>query len=208
MAAKAWVYLIRHKWLGTAIAAAIIIVALFILWSYLPKLDKESVSPVISMFAVLVTLSKGVYDVLDKEAEKRKKSEDKKEKILTKLNFGYARYERQDIVLSIYNDGSTPLDIREVRLSLPEPGSLSGTVSKMELADKSRSLTCCVIQPHTSVDFYSGPAYWDSIPRFEEHTWIEVHSFKGVLERIPGKAILELIPPPPDNDPDEFVITP
>ncbi len=179
--------------------------------------DKNDQTRQIAVFAAVIALCnfvvsmiKSAYDVWDKERERQKKEDDKKECIRATLKFGSHIVSEPDLIVELYNDGSTTVAIKSVKLVVnTESGQqaaemlafgelrtrydMNGTPSQ----DR-EFVTCVKLEPkdHTRFSTLGNTGVFKHDELFKlptENLTVVVESFNGEVARLEGSKIQEIL---------------
>ncbi|MFO0799546.1 MAG: hypothetical protein U0804_18915 [Gemmataceae bacterium] len=163
---------------------------------------------VVAVFALLGNLGKIGYDIWDKERDRKKKDEDKKEKLkatalysppVSKLRYSSPGIDPDGVCVvgvKIYNEGSAPVHVKSVRLVCREGTTHFEPVPLYVEAGKTESFTC-LIEPKHFADFYTvglttrvKGSTLGGILADDFRIEVETFGTDGVLVTVPGTAIL------------------
>jgi hypothetical protein len=117
------IWIKEHKWRASAVIVGLVVLVAVVVYFlfFSDSLQGDWVTRIIAVVGFAVTAGKVAYDIWDKERDRKKKADEKKEKVRT-----FALCKRQqggfNLSVDIYNDGAAKIHIRNVYLAFTENG--------------------------------------------------------------------------------------
>jgi len=170
-------------------AAALLIILLF---------PSERSTSIVAITALLLTTVKTGYDIVEKERERKKKTEEGREKITATAKYGMWDSSGHELGVVIYNTGSGPVSIASVECHY----ALGGETKILEFSNLKYQRTELVPSKHTA-KFRSGCfkddllAVMAKLP--EKDIWITIETQEGEVVRVGGKDIVRALNSPPTS---------
>jgi hypothetical protein len=148
-----------------------------------------------------VNYGKNAYDVWDKERERRKKSEENKERL--RIIPTYRRYDsgKSVVGVQIYNEGKVPVAIRAVTLCI-DTAEIKNVFPLFMISGRSKDgmeeyAVTKKLEPHEHVDFFvpfgEGPSTKELVMFAPNSLWIRIELFSGGSEQVSGEEIRRAI---------------
>ena len=154
----------------------------------------EFTTRAIAVLGFVVATGKTGYDVWDKERERRKKSEEGKERIKATPKFDNFNTAEPELGVVIYNDGTTPVHIESVVCRYDAADGYKPTEFVLFNLDAQPSE---LLQPKHTTNFVFGQFDHLDMDGMEDATderlWIIVRSHGGGEWRIPGRDIAKVL---------------
>jgi hypothetical protein len=170
-------------------SAALLIIMLY---------PSERTTTIVAITALLITTGKTGYDIYDKERERRRKSEESRERITATAKYGTWDSTGNELGVVIYNQGSAPVNIASVECGY----TMSGESKTFEFTNMAFKRTE-VVQPKHTVRFRCGGFHDDVLAALarlpEKYVWITVKTQEGETVRIEGNEIIRALTSPPTS---------
>jgi hypothetical protein len=166
--------------------------ALLIIFIY----PSEKTTTIVAIAALVITTGKSGYEIYEKERERKKKSEESREKVTATVRYGMWDSTGRELGAIIYNAGSAPVNIASV-----ECHYTSGGESKvLELVNLRYQRSELVPSKHT-VKFRCEAFKDDLLEAMsklpDKDVWISIKTQEGEVLKVDGKEIIRVLNSPP-----------
>jgi hypothetical protein len=157
----------------------------------------------VAAFGVFFTIAKIVYDICDKERERKKKAEENRERVKAEARYGWWDTTGFELGVVIYNEGTTPVHIQSVTCHyIPRDGSQETTLA-LDNMERGRTQ---LLHPRHTARFRYGLFKDEELSKIaalpKENVWITINSYQGEIYRVAGEDIIKVLNSPPTHQGD------
>jgi len=179
------------------LAAAVVILGVVFQGENTTKTVAVVVAVAVAVAGFLISVVKPLYDVFDKERERKKRSQESQERVKVTAKYGHWDSTGTELGVVIYNEGSTTLHIQSVACHyIPSDGV------KEELIFSNLNYACTeLLEPKHTAKFHCDSfkevvlKQISTLPK--ENVWITINSYQGEIYRVGGEEIIKVLNSPP-----------